>query len=266
MVDQATEPVPQWEHVRVAVSNRIATITLDRPPVNAMGTQTYVDLADAFDHVSSRKDCSVIVLKSASEKAFCAGADVKELSDITPEIDEFRQESARRLLNSVLHARFPVIAAVNGPALGAGCVLASVADICLASKKATFGLPEINVGRCGGGRHMMRLLPQGVVRWMYFTGRPLDAERAYQLGLVQELLPDNAALDEAAMRLAEEIAGKSPIALRLAKEALNLVEGAPLSEGYQTEQQFTLRLRDTEDAKEAAAAFLEKRQPVWKGR
>ncbi|HEY8449877.1 MAG TPA: enoyl-CoA hydratase-related protein, partial [Bacillota bacterium] len=249
----------------VTLDERVAVVTLERPPVNAMATQTYLDLAAAFEGLSERDDCSVIVLRSGSPRAFCAGADIKEVATLTAEFDERRQRAARRLFNAILEARQPVIAAVNGPALGAGCVLAAVADIVLASEQATFGLPEINVGRCGGGRHMMRVLPQGIVRWMYFTGRPLTAAEAHRWGMVREVLPDAAALDEAAMQLAAEIAGKSPIALRLAKEALNLVEDAPLVEGYQTEQQFTLRLRDTEDAKEAAAAFVEKRAPRWKG-
>ena len=265
-MSRAQGPLPSSEHVWVTLDERVAVVTLERPPVNAMATQTYLDLAAAFEGLSERDDCSVIVLRSGSPRAFCAGADIKEVATLTAEFDERRQRAARRLFNAILEARQPVIAAVNGPALGAGCVLAAVADIVLASEQATFGLPEINVGRCGGGRHMMRVLPQGIVRWMYFTGRPLTAAEAHRWGMVREVLPDAAALDEAAMQLAAEIAGKSPIALRLAKEALNLVEDAPLVEGYQTEQQFTLRLRDTEDAKEAAAAFVEKRAPRWKGR
>lgn len=255
-------------NVRISQEGAVGIITMDRPPVNAMSTDMYAELTDAFREVS-KHDISTVVLVSASERCFCAGADVKELNSIAGSgdtaRDEQRQVLARSLFDTVLNNRQPVIAAINGPALGAGAVLAACCDIRYASERATIGLPEINVGRCGGGRHMMRLLPQGKVREMYFTGRPLDAQEAFRLGLVERVV-SHGLEREAAMQIAREIAGKSPLALRMAKEALNACEALPVSEGYALEQTYTLRLARSEDAKEAARAFLEKRAPVWTGR
>jgi enoyl-CoA hydratase len=157
-----------------------------------------------------------------------------------------------------------VIAAVNGPALGAGQVLASVADIRIASERATFGTPEINVGRCGGGAHLGRLVPPGMLRLMYFTGEPISAWEAHRVGLVDQLVSAKR-LMPAARELAQTIAAKSPLGLRLAKEALNRAEWLPVEDGYALEQQYSTRLMATDDAREAARAAVEKRSPVFKG-
>ena len=256
-------------NVKISNEGRIGFITMDRPPVNAMSTEMYGELNDAFQAVGGREDISVVLLVSSSERCFNAGADVKEISAMTAAgdtgRDERRQALARTMFDSILTNRQPVIAVINGPALGAGAVIAACCDIRYASERATIGMPEINVGRCGGGRHMMRLLPQGKMREMYFTGRPIDAQEAYRLGLFERVVPHGTERS-VAMELAREIASKSPLALRLAKEALNSCEPLPISEGYALEQTFTLRLAKSEDAKEAMRAFMEKRAPVWTGR
>jgi enoyl-CoA hydratase len=250
------------EDVSWRVHERVATITLDRPPVNALRTQTYVELGDALAEVAQAPRVSVAILRSGSDRIFCAGADVNELP-MTPAVDEARQRLARGVFERILHFPVPVVCAIPGPALGGGCALAAVCDVRLATRSATFGMPEINVGRAGGGRFLMRLLPQGIVRHAYFTGRPILAEDAWRLGLVSELLDDAAALDEAAGSLAREIASKSPAAVVLAKQSLDLAEQLPIESGYEVEQQFSLRLGGTADALEAARAFREKRAPVW---
>jgi len=256
-------------NIRISNEGRIGFITMDRPPVNALSTEMYGELSDAFRAVSQREDISVVLLVSSSERCFNAGADVKELSVLTGSgdsaRDEHRQALARTMFDSIRNNRQPVIGVINGPALGAGAVIAACCDIRYASDRATIGMPEINVGRCGGGRHMMRLLPQGKVREMYFTGRPIDAQEAYRLGLFERVVPHGSERS-AAMELAREIASKSPLALRLAKEAINACEPLPVSEGYALEHTFTLRLAKSEDAKEATRAFMEKRPPVWTGR
>jgi enoyl-CoA hydratase len=256
-------------NIKISNEGRIGFVTMDRPPVNAMSTEMYGELNDAFQAVSRREDISVVLLVSSSERCFNAGADVKEISAMTAAgdtgRDERRQAIARTMFDSILTNRQPVIAVINGPALGAGAVIAACCDIRYASERATIGMPEINVGRCGGGRHMMRLLPQGKMREMYFTGRPIDAQEAYRLGLFERVVPHGAERNTA-MELARDIASKSPLALRLAKEALNSCEPLPISEGYALEQTFTLRLAKSEDAKEATRAFMEKRAPVWTGR
>jgi enoyl-CoA hydratase/carnithine racemase len=253
----------------VSVSDRIAEVTLDRPPVNAFTTAMYESFAAGFRGLSARDDVDVVLVRSASEKVFSAGADIGELEKIvnsgTSELDERRQVLAREFFDAVLNGAQPSIAVINGPALGTGAVLAACCDIRYGSTRARIGLPEINVARCGGGRHMMRLLPQGVVRRMYLSGQPLRALDAERHGYLNAVLEPGEELD-AARELARTIASKSPHALRLAKQALNGCESLPVSEGYALEQTFTLRLAASADAAEAARAFLEKRDPVWTGR
>lgn len=243
----------------------IARVTLDRPPVNALTLQLYGEIAELFESTAGWDDVHCIILSAAGSKAFCAGLDLREFLAATVEDDPKRAAVIRRTFTAVRNAAVPVIAAVNGPALGAGCVVAACCDVRIAAENATFGLPEINVGRCGGGAHLGRLIPQGALRRMFFTGRPIDAAEAFRIGLVDEVVPSTE-LAEAAGRLAAVIAGKAPLGLRLGKAALNEVEFLAVDDGYAREQQYSTRLMATEDAREATRAVVEKRPPVFKGR
>lgn len=254
-----------YEDLEVEVEQGVGTITIRRPPVNAFSTRTYLDLESALTSLNADSACLVVIIRSGLPKIFCAGADVKELPMTTAK-DAARMELVRRVFDLTLKASQPVIAAVRGPALGGGCGLAAACDIRLATESASFGLPEINVGRGGGARLLMRVLPQGTARRAYFTGRPIPATEAYRLGMVTEITSDDpGALESAALELAKEIASKSPMAISFAKESLDLAEEMRVSEGYHVEQQFTLRLASTNDAVEAARAFNEKRVPIWTG-
>ena len=142
-------------------SDGVALVTINRPPVNALTLALYADIADLFDSMADWNDVNVAVLTGSGTRAFCAGLDLKEFLAASVDDDPERAKVVRRCFASVRHAAIPTIAAVNGPALGAGAVLASVCDIRIASETATFGMPEINVGRCGGTAHMGRHLPQG---------------------------------------------------------------------------------------------------------
>jgi enoyl-CoA hydratase len=251
--------------VIVEVMAKVATVILDRPPVNALTIALYQHLAETFESLGERQDVNCVVLSARGTRAFCAGLDLHEFLAAKVEDDPARGVIVRRLFASVRHCKVPVIAAVNGPALGAGCVLASVCDIRLAADNATFALPEINVGRCGGTAHMGRHIPQGMLRRMFFTGQPIDAREAWRLGFVQEVTSPDALLPSA-QALAEIIAKKAPLGLRLGKEALNRVEFMPVDEGYALEQTYSTKLMHTEDAREATRAVVEKRPPVFKGR
>lgn len=254
--------------VRVERHGAIANVVLDRPPVNAIASKTYERLMAVLQDVDADSSIDVVLLSSGNARVFCAGADIKELqatvNDSSSRSDEERQRLARETYELLLDLAQPTIAVLNGAAIGAGAVLAACCDIRIASDQAAIGLLEINVARCGGGRHLMRSLPQGVVRRMYFTGDMLEASRAYDLGLFEEVVPLGQELDSA-LSLANDIASKSPLALRMAKRALNQSESLPVKEGYGVEQRFTVELGRSEDAKEAAAAFLEKRKPNWTG-
>ena len=246
-------------------ADRIATITLDRPPVNAITLALYQEIAEVFEAIKGWDDINCVVFAAEGQRAFCAGLDLNEFLAATVEEDPARAAIIRKCFASIRHAAVPVIAAVNGPALGAGCVIASVCDIRIASDNAKFGMPEINVGRCGGASHMQRHLPQGMLRRMYFTGQPISAQEAYRLGFVQEVVAFEE-LAATARALAETIAAKAPIGLRMAKQALNEVEFMQTEAGYEHEQGYSTRLMATEDAREATRAVVEKRAPVWVGR
>ncbi len=244
---------------------KIVTVTLDRPPVNALTLALYEQIAATFEAIGARSDVHCAIFTGAGTRAFCAGLDLKEFLAATPEQDPERARIVRRCFSAVRHCAIPVIAAVNGPALGAGCVLASVCDIRIATTTATFGLPEINVGRCGGGAHIGRHVPQGVLRKMFFTGRPISADEAYRVNLVEEVVPADR-LMEAARELASIISEKAPLGLRLGKKALNEIEFMPVEAGYAHEQTYSTQLMRTQDAREATRAVIEKRAPAFQGK
>ena len=255
--------------VRVETADRVAAVTLDRPPVNALSSGFYAELSAVLERIAADPQVSVMVLMSASSRAFSAGADMTELAALSgadaDDADARRQELARRVFGQLLELPQPSIAVLDGPAIGAGAVIASCADMRMGSPRASFALPELSVGRCGGGRHMMRHLPQGVVRRMFFTGQPLSSEEALRFGFLDSV-HDRGELADAAMARARGIAANSPLALRLGKAALNESEALPVQEGYAVEQRYTLRLARTADAREALAARREKRAPRFTGR
>ena len=255
--------------VRVETADSVAAVTLDRPPVNALSSGFYAELSAVLERIAADPQVSVMVLMSASSRAFSAGADVTELAALSgadaDDADARRQELARRVFGQLLELPQPSIAVLDGPAIGAGAVIVSCADMRMGSRQASFALPELSVGRCGGGRHMMRHLPQGVVRRMFFTGQPLSSEEALRFGFLDSV-HDRAELADAAMARARGIAANSPLALRLGKAALNESEALPVLQGYAVEQRYTLRLARTADAREALAARREKRAPRFTGR
>lgn len=244
---------------------KVAKIVIDRPPANALTLALYQEIADNFEALSKRSEISCIILTATGDRAFCAGLDLREFINATIEEDPHRAKIVRAMFEAVRHAAVPVIAAVNGPALGAGCVLASVCDIRLGAPNATFGLPEINVGRCGGTAHMGRHLPQGILRQMVFTGKPISVDEAYKFGFVNAIHPSET-LMSAAEEMAQLIASKAPLGLRLGKESMNRAEFMQVDEGYALEQTYSTRLMATADATEAAKAVVEKRPPAFVGR
>ena len=256
----------ETEIIKCEVADHIALVTMDRPPVNAVNAQFHEELMRVFDALSDREDVRAAILTGAG-KIFCAGADIKARLEREPQPGDFWQHSrrAREAFHSILECRVPVIAAINGPALGAGLGLVASCDLLVASENAVIGLPEINVGLLGGGRHAMRLFPHSKARRMMFTGQRLSGADLYRLGAVEECVPADQLMG-AARALAAEIAAKSPVAIRLAKHAMNTIEFMSLRDGYRFEQNMTGELSKSEDSREAMRAFVEKRPPVFKGR
>ena len=255
--------------IEVEVSEDIATVTLDRPPVNAVARSTLQEIREAFESLNDRRDVRVAIFTAAGDRAFMGGADLKAIDeplggdDVPAPYVTDPARIARDAMWAITDCAVPVIGAINGPALGAGLAFAACCDILVASDTARFGTTEINVGLLGASRHLLLLVGRHKAREMFFLGEQVPAHELHQLGAIRSVVPRDD-LDRVARELAQELAAKSPIALRLAKESMNRVEFLPLKEGYRTEQEYTTRLQGFEDAREARKAFLEKREPQFK--
>lgn len=254
------------QFLKLTVENFVATVTMDAPPVNAVSAELMEEMIATFDQMSDRDEVRVVVLTGAG-KIFCAGADIKSRAGKVFEPGERWAHSrrARELSYSIIECKKPVIAAINGPALGAGLGIAVSCDILMCSDNASLGLPEVDVGLMGGGRHAMRVCGHSLTRRMMLTGDRISGAELYRRGIVEECVP----LDQlmtTAMAMATRIASKSPVASRTAKNSAATIENMTLRDGYRFEQNMTAELGQTEDSREAMRAFAEKRPPVFQGR
>lgn len=254
------------QYLKLTVEDHVAVVTMDAPPVNAVSAGLMDEMIATFDQMSDRDDVRVVVLTGAG-KIFCAGADIKSRANKTFEPGERWAHSrrARELSYSIMECKKPVIAAINGAALGAGLGIAVSCDILMCSENASLGLPEVDVGLMGGGRHAMRVCGHSLTRRMMLTGDRIPGAELYRRGIVEACLP----LEElmpASMEMAKRIASKSPIASRTAKNSAATIENMTLRDGYRFEQNMTAELGQTEDSREAMRAFAEKRPPVFQGR
>ncbi|WP_285184524.1 enoyl-CoA hydratase-related protein [Rhodococcus sp. MEB041] len=233
----------------------VALVELSRGKVNALDSAMYRELADVFEELSDREDTTVAVL-TGKGKNFCGGNDLHEFQSMSAENGDRRMREIRRGLFSVMDCAVPVVAAVNGAALGSGLGLTAVCDVVVASDRAVFGLPEMNVGVLGGGRFAARMLPQQAVRRLFFTAEPVGAATMRDWGAPIEVVPESELLNVAMMR-ARSIAAKNRYAVTLAKQSLNGCESLDLKRGYELEQSFTVRLADNPHAKAAVDARIE---------
>jgi enoyl-CoA hydratase len=251
--------------LKITVQDYVATVVMDRPPVNAQNTEFREEIIAAFDGFSDRDDVRVVVLTGVG-KMFSAGADMKArpTSGDAGEYWAFNRY-VREMFNSIHECAKPVICAVNGPALGAGFGLVAACDIILASDNAVFGMPEIDIGLMGGATMLQQFFGRSRARRMFFTGWRVPAEELYRTGVIECAVPLEQLMPEA-MKMAAEIASKSPLAMRYAKQSMNVTMHMPPRDAYRFEQGMTVALSRSDDAKEAREAFFEKRKPVWKGR
>lgn len=251
---------------QLAVDGGVAVVTFDRPPVNAQNRRSREELIFLMDTLSDREDVRVVVLTGAGD-TFSAGADIKERVGLVQQPGDYVRHNrlTREFFFSVEDCSKPVIAAVNGPAIGAGFALMLSCDIMLAAEEAWFVMPEIDVGLSGGARFLMNHLPRSTARRLFYTGHRASAAELHRLGVVEAPVPRAKLMDEA-LALARIIAAKSSVALREAKRAFNTVEEMPTREAYRFEQSITVALSKTEDAREAQRAFVEKRPPRFTGR
>jgi len=251
--------------VRVERDGRVAVVLLDRPKqLNALSGELMGALVEALRALDDDAEVRAIVV-GGNERAFAAGADVRELAAGTPiSLYENRRIDAWDAIRAV---RTPLVAAVSGFCLGGGCELAMLCDLIVASETARFGQPEINLGvlpGAGGTQRLTRAVGKAVAMDMILTGRMLSAREALDFGLVARVVAREAWLTEA-KRVAAEIAAKSPISVRLAKEAVDKAFEAPLAVGVEFERRAFYLARASEDATEGLNAFVEKRAPDFRG-
>lgn len=250
-------------YTQVRVEKGIAQVVLDHPPVNAFDSRGWAHLAELF--TSLGKDPAVrVVVVAADGRGFCAGVDIKELAADASRITQVNR-GCYDTFAAIHDCPVPVIAAVHGFCLGGGVGIAGSCDVIYAAEDASFGLPEIDRGALGAASHLLRMFPIQKVRRMLYTGESILAKEAYRLGALEEVVT----LDElrpAARALAEKIAGKSPQAMRLAKESLNGIELLDVKRSYRFEQGFTLELYTSPDSQEARDAFVEKRDARFEGK
>lgn len=255
-----------YQHLLLTVEDRIATVTLNRQPVNAQNAELRAEITEVFDLLSDREDVMVVVL-TGSGKVFSAGADIRERPNLAGVAGAYGRHNrlVRETFNAVNECSKPIVCAINGPAMGAGFGLIIASDIWVAAEDAYVSMPEINVGLAGGMTYLQKYFSQSRARRMFYTGMKVSAQELYRLGLVEACLPADQLMPYA-MEIAREMASKSPVALRLAKEAARMTALMPTRDAYRYEQDNTAALSRTEDAKEAQRAFLEKRDPVYVGR
>ncbi len=250
-------------------SNRIATVTINRPEkLNALNAQAKSELREVFSQIKTDNNVDVVILTGAGEKAFVAGTDIKELTSLNSESGKEFSAQGQEVFDSIENLGKPVIAAINGYALGGGCELALACHIRIASENAKFGQPEVNLGIIpgyGGTQRLARLVGRGRAMEMILTGNQIDAQEALRIGLVNKVVPQ-AELRASATAMAQLLASKGQIAIRMALKAVNMTQETTLSDGQKLEASLFGVCCGTEDFKEGTTAFLEKRKAVFKNR
>jgi len=253
------------ETLNITRQGRVLRVEINRPKqMNALNSQVLAEFVEHVIPLDDDPDLACIVV-TGNEKAFAAGADIKEMSDKTAQ--EMSEQAYFSEWDIFANMKTPKIAAVNGYALGGGCELAMMCDFIIAGDGAQFGQPEIKLGviaGIGGTQRMTKLIGRAKSMDMHLTGRMMDAAEALSSGLVARVVPADTLMDEA-MKVAGTIARYSKPALSMAIDAVHKADDAPLAEGLKYERDLFYNLFDTDDQKEGMAAFTEKRKPVFKG-
>lgn len=258
-----------YENIRLENRDGILWLTIDRPKVlNALNAQTMAEIERAFDEARQDESVKAVIVTGAGEKAFVAGADINELAQQTPQSGKETSERGQRILSAIERFPRPVIAAINGFALGGGCELALACHIRIASEKAQIGLPEVTLGVIpgyGGTQRLARLVGRGRALELILTGDRIPAAEAERIGLVNRVVPAEQ-LAESAERMAKTIVSRGPLAIRAAIEAVNRGLDMAFEDGQFLEATLFGLLCASSDTKEGLQAFLEKRAAKFEGK
>jgi len=260
---------PPLENVLYAKKGAIAYITINRPKVlNALNTRTWADLRVAFAQAGSDADVRGVILTGAGDKAFIAGADIGEVSSMSATEAERSSSTGQAVLSAVENLGKPVVAAINGFALGGGCETAMACTLRIAAETARFGQPEVKLGLLPGGggtQRLPRLVGKGRALQLILTGEVITAQEAWRIGLVNEVVP-LAKLISRAEEILAQIFSNAPLATRFSLDAVNKGVDTSLAQGQALEAAYFGLCAATEDKKEGTTAFLEKRAPAFHGR
>ncbi len=253
-----------YQTIVVGSKNRIAYVTINRPDkLNALNATTKDELRKAFEEIAADPEVDAVILTGMGEKSFVAGTDIKELAGLDEKTGRVLAQSGQAVFSLIENLGKPVIAAVNGFALGGGCELALACHVRIASENAKFGQPEVNLGIIpgyGGTQRLTRLVGKAKAAEMILTGDFVDAQEAYRIGLVNKVVPF-AELTKTAEEMAQKMSSKGQVAIRLSLTAINAADEVTLSAGLDRESALFGECCATADAKEGIAAFLEKRKP-----
>jgi enoyl-CoA hydratase len=249
------------------MKGQTAIVTIDHPPMNALDAATKEAIAEVFRDLDDRRqEIRAVILHGAGEKAFAAGADIKTFLELTPDIARRRLSRSHQIYSMVENFQWPVIGAIHGFCLGGGLELALCCDIRYAEETARFGFPEVNLsvfpGNGGIARSLFHL-PLGKLKELVFTGEIISAAEALSLGLIEKIVPAGKSL-EAALELAGRIIEKGPLGVAAGKKVINRARDLSIQQGLELETELWANLTATEDMKEGASAFIEKRKPQYK--
>jgi enoyl-CoA hydratase len=258
-----------YQNILFEIKNHIGLVTINRPDkLNALNNQTINEIEDVIKSIKSNSEIFVVVITGSGEKAFVAGADIAELNNLEVISAKEFSEKGNRVFRSIETLDKPVIAAVNGFALGGGCELALACHIRMASENAKFGQPEVNLGIIpgyGGTQRLARVVNSARALEMILTGDMFSAEEALRIGLINKIFPQAELLNKA-LELADKISSKGQQAIRFALKAVKATDNMSLSEGLSYEASLFALTCGTEDFKEGTSAFLQKRKPDFKNR
>lgn len=259
----------EYKFIILEKKDHVAKITINRPQqLNALNVDVLKELECAVYEVKEDRNIYVLIITGAGEKAFVAGADITYMKDMTPQQAVEFASLGQRVFNTIENLPIPVIAVVNGYALGGGCELALACDIVIASSRAKFGQPEVNLGVIpgfGGTQRLPRIVSKNKAKELIFTGDMISADEAKSIGLVNKVVEPEKIMEEAET-MAKKIISRGPVAVKYAKRAINYGIEAGLYPGLELEKTLFANLFVTEDQKEGMNAFVEKRQPLFKGK